>query len=167
MNVSLLPMGAVPPELLARLSRRLAGYGVSVAMLPRAEVPAEALDARRHRYRAEALLPRGTENVLAVTTADLYTEGYDFILGLANAGSGGAVVSVHRLSAPDPGLVLDRLVKESAHELGHTWGLAHCDDGVCVMRFSNSLAETDAKGARFCRSCEASLPDGVASPPIR
>ena len=42
-------------------------------------------------------------------------------------------------------------------EMGHTFGLAHCDDPNCVMWFSNNLAETDRKGTRFCRRHQKEL----------
>ena len=101
---------------------------------------------------------------MAVTTVDLFSEGLDFVFGLADVGGDRAVVSVRRLAAADPHLLSARLLKECVHELGHTWGLPHCEDAACVMHFSNSIEETDAKTARFCATCTRSLPDGVTSP---
>ena len=164
MRIGLRPVGPVPRKLLAELAGGLAAYGVAVDFLPGESVPAEAFDPGRHRYHAEAFLPRREPDALAVTTADIFTEGYDFIFGLANTGTSGAVVSVHRLIAADPRLSLERVLKECVHELGHTWGLGHCDDPTCVMAFSSSLAETDAKGDAFCETCRRSLPSSVHSP---
>ncbi len=45
------------------------------------------------------------------------------------------------------------VLKEAAHELGHTLGLGHCPDRRCVMHFSNTLDDTDFKGADFCLRC--------------
>ena len=168
MRVGLLPMGAFPRELLATLTKALQAYGLAPVILPEIPVPRNALDERRAQYRADALLGSAAAkiagDVVAVTTVDLYTEGLNFVFGLANAGASGAVVSIHRLAASDPDLFADRLVKEVVHELGHTWGLGHCEDSACVMHFSNELAETDGKGAGFCGACCPSLPEGVRSP---
>ena len=46
-----------------------------------------------------------------------------------------------------------RLAKELMHELGHGEGLGHCRDPKCMMHFSNSLTEVDAKSGEFCARC--------------
>ncbi|MFX1597125.1 MAG: hypothetical protein ACFFBK_13800, partial [Promethearchaeota archaeon] len=45
-----------------------------------------------------------------------------------------------------------RILKEAVHELGHTFTLQHCKN-FCIMRFSNSLADTDQKPPEYCASC--------------
>ncbi|MHB1160836.1 MAG: hypothetical protein ACYC3V_10980 [Chloroflexota bacterium] len=54
-------------------------------------------------------------------------------------------------------MVLRRAIKEAIHELGHTYGLEHCGDPLCVMHFSNTLMETDRKSDRFCPDHEGRL----------
>jgi len=49
----------------------------------------------------------------------------------------------------DQRLFLARATKESVHELGHTYGLSHCEELACVMRFSNTLRDTDQKSDQF------------------
>ena len=169
MRVGLLPVGPVPPRLLDELSRSLVAYHLELHTLSQEAIPDEVFDPRRRKHRAEGFLRRqwgnADETFLAVTTVDLFTEGLDFVFGLADVSGGRAVVSVRRLADSDPDVVSARLLKECVHELGHTWGHQHCDDSACVMHFSNSIEETDAKSARFCETCARSLPEGIASPP--
>lgn len=165
MRVALQPLGPVPKALLAALSRALEGYGLACEVERSIPPPTDAYDLDARRYRAEALLaaiPSGdADRRLAVTAEDMYAEGLNFVFGLASIGGSAAIVSYHRLWDPDERILSRRLAKESVHELGHTWGLSHCRSGSCVMRFSNSLAEADAKGDAFCDRCRASLPAGV------
>jgi len=37
---------------------------------------------------------------------------------------------------------MQRVIKEAVHELGHAFGLTHCENSKCVMHFSNSLQDT-------------------------
>ena len=161
MRVGVLPMGPVPRDLLPRLSAALAAHDFACDVLPEVPLPRAALNARRQQYRADDLLSAapdaGADRTLAITAADLYTEGLNFVFGLATIGGSTALVSVHRLAAEDEGLLLERCVKECVHELGHTLGLGHCPDATCVMNFSDSVAEADAKGGGFCAACRAAL----------
>lgn len=50
-----------------------------------------------------------------------------------------------------------RVAKEVLHEVGHVFGLGHCKNQLCVMRFSNSIVDTDIKRAKFCLSCAKKL----------
>jgi archaemetzincin len=49
-----------------------------------------------------------------------------------------------------------RILREAIHELGHTFGLYHCQN-YCVMQFSNSLMEADKKSIKFCNNCSKRL----------
>jgi archaemetzincin len=49
-------------------------------------------------------------------------------------------------------LLRARLVKEAAHELGHTFGLRHCAGWRCVMASCHAVVRLDIGGAAFCRS---------------
>jgi archaemetzincin len=125
---------------------------------------AEAYDRERKQYDSSKLLAslgkaEREERVVGVADVDLYVPRLNFVFGEADVISGTAIVSLCRLRqeyyglAPDEALFLERATKEIVHELGHTFGLGHCPNNKCVMHFSNSLADTDLKEARFCNMC--------------
>jgi len=127
-----------------------------------------ACDPQRSQHLSTKLLallkkPEGDGRVVGVTEADLYVPGLNFVFGEADPLSRTAIVSLCRLRQEyyglesDEALLLDRAVKETVHELGHTFGLGHCTDNRCVMHFSNSLADTDLKEAQFCKRCRPKI----------
>lgn len=108
-------------------------------------------------------LPRGRGRVLGVTGLDLCTPILTFVFGQAQLSGPAAIVSLARLRQefygfePDPGLFLARLCKESTHEVGHTFGLVHCQDRECAMSLSTSIAEVDRKNIGLCRRCRETV----------
>ena len=71
-----------------------------------------------------------------------------------------AIVSIFKLEKGASETVLrDRLVKEAAHELGHTYGLDHCAKSICPMSDSPSTLEIDQKAKEFCPRCTEMLSD--------
>jgi archaemetzincin len=124
-----------------------------------------AHDAARHQYYSTAILQRMERTsdldarVLGVTACDLYVPVLTFVFGEAQLDGNCAVVSTARLQEefygmpPRDELHRERLVKEAAHELGHTFGLRHCADWRCVMSSSHGVERLDVKGSEFCTSC--------------
>jgi archaemetzincin len=129
-----------------------------------------ALDARRNQYHATSILRRlrdseGDEDVRAigVTRLDLFVPILTFVFGEAELGGRCAVVSLQRLDERFYGLPVrdellrERMVKEAVHELGHTFGLRHCEDWRCVMTSSHAVDRLDVKAQDFCRDCRFAL----------
>lgn len=130
--------------------------------------PNEAYDSRRNQYHSTRILvllekhaeSLRVERLLGLAAFDLYVPGMNFVFGEARCPGRVAVISTKRLMPTNPnefGLFEKRVVKEAVHEIGHSLGLKHCSDELCVMHFSESLADTDRKGAEFCRDCQSHL----------
>jgi archaemetzincin len=131
-----------------------------------------ARDQARGQYHSTAILQRldrTTEpgvRILGVTTCDLYVPVLTFVFGEAQLEGNCAVVSTARLAEefyglpPRPDLFMERLVKEAAHEIGHTFGLRHCPDWRCVMASSHAVERLDVKTAEFCVNCRKPLLNG-------
>ena len=119
----------------------------------------------RNQYHStailQAMLPLAERSarLLAVTSVDLYVPVLTFVFGEAQLSGSCALVSLHRLREEFYGLparedlMRERLLKEAVHELGHTFGLRHCDDWRCVMTSSYAVERLDVKGADFCGAC--------------
>lgn len=175
MRIILVPIGKIDPSEMKILEDPLkTEFSCDVAIGKRIPLPAAALNAARNQYDAEVMLEflslsgetTGYDRVLGVTDVDLYLPGMNFVFGLA--GRRNAVISLRRLRQSfynlpeDAGVFRRRIVVEAVHELGHTFGLTHCEDPRCVMRFSNTIAETDRKGPAFCPACRLRVSTGEA-----
>lgn len=161
-----------PTDLLARLRESLISR-VSFLFEPieidgaEIEAPSGSFDRTRKQYVADpflhALDGRSTrdEHILGLVDLDLYVTGLNFIFGLAEQ-KRNAIVALPRLRQSFYGLkdadslFHSRVTRESIHELGHVVGLPHCQKR-CVMRFSNSLEDTDRKPDAFCPDCVETL----------
>jgi archaemetzincin len=109
------------------------------------------------------VFPNHDGKLLAITSVDLFIPVLTFVFGEAQLNDRASVASGCRLReefygmAPNEKLFRERLLKESVHELGHTFGLLHCHDYNCVMHSSTSVDDIDIKGAHLCPQCSAAL----------
>ena len=166
-TLQLLRVGPFEPALARELALGLeAEFQVPCELLPRIADPEFAFHPERQQYHSseilawmESQLTATTWRLLAVTAGDLYIPILTFVFGEARLDGKTAVVSTHRLRQEfyglpaDPELLQARLLREAAHELGHTFALRHCDDWQCVMASSSSVEAIDLKGAALCPLC--------------
>ncbi len=163
-KVSILPIGHVDSEVLLLLLSGLEERFGPGLLLPEIDIPPESYDLQRGQYDSAVLLKLAMAEegmrVLGVTSADIFANGLNFVFGRAQYRGKGCVISIARLRHQDPETFAARIIKEAVHELGHTFGLDHCDNPGCVMYFSNSILDTDRKGKWLCERCEKTL-EGV------
>jgi len=170
LSLKLVPLGSLPPVLLGFLQEGLTReLGAVVRLGENLPLPPSCPEGAGQCQAAPfltalAAVPRSGEDLtLGVTAVDLTVPGLNFVFGLADKPSRGAVISLARLYPEfygrprNPELFKARALKEAVHELGHLLGLGHCPDPACIMFFSNSLADTDRKGPGFCTRCAARL----------
>ena len=105
----------------------------------------------------EILENNPAEAVLGICKKDLYEPNLNFIFGLASPKDQVAVVSLVRLLDDNKKLFFERIKKEAIHEIGHLFGLDHCQDRLCAMSFSNNLADVDFKKSALCPNCQKLL----------
>ncbi|MDH7509220.1 MAG: archaemetzincin family Zn-dependent metalloprotease [Methanomassiliicoccales archaeon] len=157
MAITIVPVGEVDEDVVLEIAERLRKRFDHVFILEERPVPATAFNRVRKQYNSllvlHSLREVSGDIVLGVTSVDLYAEGLNFVFGRAEVGGKYCIISTARLQHHDRKIFYDRAEKEAVHEIGHVIGLGHCPDIKCVMHFSNSVFDTDIKGAWFCERC--------------
>jgi archaemetzincin len=126
----------------------------------------EFYDPTRRQYNGVKLvheiengLSSDSSKTIGIFNVDLFIPILTYIFGQAFLNGRTGIASAYRLSnerygiKTDDKLVLDRLIKEVIHELGHTFGLIHCHIPACVMRSSTYVEDIDQKSMHLCLSC--------------
>ncbi|MFZ1946886.1 MAG: archaemetzincin family Zn-dependent metalloprotease [bacterium] len=173
--VDLVRVGDVGDDVFGFLSDGLAReLRAEVTSSGAAAIPSEAYDPLRGQYRSREVLAalrhpetaRGQSILLAVTPVDLFAPELNFVFGEAHPAERKCLISLARLGRPREGgpagtdLLRERALTEAIHEIGHVLGLGHCGRRDCAMFFSNTLADTDRKGHKFCPDCRRALEPG-------
>jgi archaemetzincin len=173
----IVPVGPVPERVLQWIENAASEwFPLPVRRLPQLSIPPSAYDERRKQYQSVEIMkmlaqnaPRDASRFLGVTEVDLMIPMLSFLFGQAQLDGPIAVVSLCRLRQTfyglpeDDSLLQERVVKEALHELGHTFGLAHCPDRMCAMSLATHVELVDAKAEQFCERCGLSLVERFAS----
>ena len=168
MRLTLVPLDSVPTPLVKKVAarlRRIVPWTIKTSPPLTGQLCSnqqDQVDARE----ALRLLPEGERHnmlTVGITDDDLVAPGLDFVYGHAMPERRTGVVSLHRLRpvsgapAARQKVLLERACKEVLHEAGHLLDLAHCKDFTCVMHYSQTLHDTDAKRCAFCPKCLTDL----------
>jgi archaemetzincin len=145
-------------------------YPLPIRRLAALPIPETAYDPRRNQYQSVEMMkllaqaaPRDARRVLGITDVDLAIPMLSFLFGQAQVEGRIAVVSLCRLHQEFYGLTADeqtlreRATKEALHELGHTFGLVHCNDSKCVMSLATHIRLVDSKEEKYCKRCGMQL----------
>jgi archaemetzincin len=156
--VLVVPIDGPPAGEIIQLVGDLWNEGVQATLGEAIALPTKAYERDRDQYRAEELLAAIREHdgrrVLGVTAHDVFTEGSEFALGVADAAGLAAMISLFRLRLRvDADRFRARALKEAIHQLGHTFGLGYCSNRRCVMSFASTPEDIDRISSRLCDTC--------------
>lgn len=175
--IAIATAGPVDPEAAAYAEVCVSSaFGAEVRRIDPMPAPGYAYDAARGQYSSTLILrdalprvPHGAVKLLVLTEHDLFIPMLSFVYGQAQLGGAVSIVSLARLHQPFYGLpenrplLLVRLRKESLHELGHAFGLTHCEERLCTMSLSTSIQQLDTKGSDFCENCAVLIREATAA----
>ncbi|MBZ0109806.1 MAG: archaemetzincin family Zn-dependent metalloprotease [Candidatus Scalindua rubra] len=164
----IIPMGHIDNDILQHTQMELEKrFNVAVEIGRQLEEPTYAYHKHKKQYHSTRILKKihnlrlaGYDRILALVDVDLYIPERTFVFGGADVNKKVSVISLTRLRQEfyalpdDPALFKYRTIIEAVHELGHTYGLYHCKNNKCVMFLSNTIGDTDHKGAELCSNCE-------------
>lgn len=169
-SILIIPLKPVVSEVLPMLVDPLQSIfnaRVDIEETDKRSVPS-ALDDSRGQYNSTDILrsllnrpPLLRTKMVGITSVDLFVPVLTYVFGEAQLDGTAAVVSTYRLDnvmyglAADPVLFFERVLKETVHELGHTYGLLHCRNIDCAMHASTAVEDIDVKGASLCKDCLA------------
>ncbi len=170
-KISILPIGNIEEDVLLHTQKELEGeFNLQVVIEEAVEYSDYAYSERRKQHSSTKILekiyrikPPECGRTLGIIDVDLYVPELTFVFGEADITKQIAIISLTRLrqgydDIPEDNILFkERIITEAVHELGHTYGLRHCDNKDCVMYFSSTLGDTDQKGSNFCNTCKYRL----------
>ncbi len=166
MQIPMLGLGEVTEYTLKRLesSLRKQFKNIRIYIGDGKELPEEAYNTFRDQYITEVIMDKFYQDgiQILVTKEDITTRDKNYVFGDSEY-RGPAIVSLHRFDPKFYGkdsnedLLFNRLKKQVVHELGHCFGMEHCENPGCVMQYSSSVRGLDDKSSDFCDECQVKI----------
>lgn len=175
MFVRVISIGRISGKFVSEVCSEVEGLiNVRFKILAGIETPKDAWNQLRRQHDAAKIIDRLSKTseavfiekdmpTLGIMEDDIYYNGLNFVFGLEEPQTGCLLVSLARLKPEfykehsNLSVLKDRTVKEVIHEIGHHIGLDHCIHSFCVMSFSPSARDVDAKQKDFCKGCRIKL----------
>lgn len=177
-RIAIQPYEGISKQLVDTIAETLKkAYDRPVDILPNEPLPQSAyINIKSPRYRADTLLVHMKQQtndsvgyVLGLTSADISTTKYESrgkikepewkysdwgVFGLGYCPGPSCVVSTFRINNTDKKLFISRLKKVCIHEVGHNFGLPHCETEGCVMMdAAETIKIIDRVGFDLCEKC--------------
>lgn len=170
-NITLISFGFFEQDFLEQIAKAVqAEFDFTVNIREGRIELGEYYDPARRQYNGNTLISivdsmtfPESNKILGLFNVDLFIPILTYIFGQAYLNGKSGIASIYRLSnerygmPKDEQILLDRTKKEVIHELGHTFGLIHCDNPICVMRSSTYLEDVDQKRQNLCHNCKTKL----------
>lgn len=170
--VRIAPIGDFDDDILSAVEKMIQDiFGMSCRIEPLLDDIDFAWNVERRQFYSTAILaqlsdlaPPDAHKIIALTDKDLFIPILTHVYGEAQLGGTSCIVSTCRLADGISRVsqrveYLERITKEAAHELGHTFDLRHCKDHQCLMHYCRSAHDVDTKTSRLCRYCQVLLND--------
>jgi archaemetzincin len=169
-TLAILPFDGIDKLVVERLRDSLQKrLTTDIILLPAQSLPPGAYYEKRQRYVADSLLIWLKEQnkgryvkTIGLTASDIATKHNDTdnwgIMGLANCPGEACVISSFRAKrfTINQQHLMRRIMVLALHEIGHTYGLPHCNNNPCLMRDAEGKMNLD-NGTSFCPACTKNL----------
>jgi archaemetzincin len=171
-KICVIPIGEVPPADVAFACDVLAAHlGREAVVFEPLPLQESYYYPERGQYGAAGFLryvqanaPPEAFRVFGLTAQDITIPDLNFMFGMGGCPGKCAVLSTRRLDYYGEGRDLRyvRFAKLLIHESGHTFGLLHCRQPRCAMKFADGYGTLDYTRLAMCERCEKRFCEAAA-----
>lgn len=168
-KIALLVLGDFDDKIIDFIAHEiLQFYGCKTIKFSPLNLPQNAYNSNRNRYRADTLLnflktriPDSIDNIIGFTNEDISVSIHSSsdwgVFGYGHCPGKCSVVSSFRLgkNKVQREIFITRIKNVVLHELGHNFGLPHCPDTNCLMKDAKGkLSSVEGSDRKLCSNCK-------------